>query len=86
MTYGRTGELDCVLCNLAVSFWKGLQHMQHVHFIKHIAAIPDQCIRVAFSDEIPGCPKAARIMNGFKVFCLFVCCLTFFWPVFNSLG
>lgn len=86
MIYGRTGELDCVLCNLAVSFWKGPQHTQHVQFIKHIAAIPDQCIHVAFSDEIPGCPKAARIINGFKFVCLFVFCLNFFWPVFNSLG
>lgn len=30
--------------------------------------------------------RAARIINGFKFVCLFVFCLNFFWPVFNSLG
>lgn len=81
---GGTGELDCVLCNLAVTFWKGPQHTQHVQFIKCITAIPDQCISVAFSDKIPGCPETAGKLNGFKVFFVFFFSSFFlvliFWP------
>jgi len=38
-TTNRIGELDLVLCNLAVKVWKGSQHMQHMLSQEHCCCL-----------------------------------------------
>jgi len=56
----RTGDPVCY--SLPVKVLESPQYMRspYSRFTENIAVIPDQCITMAFSDEVPGCPGTSR--------------------------